>query len=198
MDRKTGECYGPRRRAFVPPQRDVRRRRPALHQSTVCPASNSLASRRGGPIRRRRAFIAFDLKTGKEVWSDNADIFGTWLSYSEKHDVVIEAGRVARDSLLDEPKGMRAYDAKTGRLMLVREDLHRPRHDSRRPPSCKIKALRPLDRQAQDAHRSDHLGVVACGMRAIDDCSGRRRCRCVLYSGAVMMPPATIRLFGAG
>ncbi|MCE9532928.1 MAG: malectin, partial [Planctomycetes bacterium] len=42
------------------------------------------------------------------------DVFGTWLSYSEKHDVLVEAGRVARDSLLDEPKGMRAFRAKTG------------------------------------------------------------------------------------
>jgi outer membrane protein assembly factor BamB len=77
--------------------------------------------------------IAFDLKTGKEIWSTSSPlvikkdkdkdkkekeedgIFGTWLSYSEKHDVLIEAGRVARDSLFDEPKGMRAYRASNGK-----------------------------------------------------------------------------------
>jgi outer membrane protein assembly factor BamB len=59
--------------------------------------------------------IAFDLKSGKEVWSSKAKIFGTWLSYSEKHDVLVEAGRVARDSLFDEPKSMRAYRAKDGK-----------------------------------------------------------------------------------
>jgi outer membrane protein assembly factor BamB len=58
--------------------------------------------------------IAFDLATGKEVWSDEKEVFGTWLSYSAKHDVLIEAGRVARDSLFDEPSGMRAYRAKDG------------------------------------------------------------------------------------
>ncbi len=61
--------------------------------------------------------IAFDLKTGKEIWSADTEVFGTWLSYSEKHDVLVEAGRVARDSLFDEPKGMRAYHAKDGKLM---------------------------------------------------------------------------------
>ncbi len=61
--------------------------------------------------------IAYDMQTGKELWSTETEIFGTWLSYSDKHDVLVEAGRVARDSLLDEPKGMRAYDAKAGKVM---------------------------------------------------------------------------------
>ncbi|MBI3824145.1 MAG: PQQ-binding-like beta-propeller repeat protein [Planctomycetes bacterium] len=61
--------------------------------------------------------IAFDLKTGKEVWSSSTEVFGTWLSYSEKHDVLVEAGRVARDSLFDEPKGMRAYRAGDGKAL---------------------------------------------------------------------------------
>jgi outer membrane protein assembly factor BamB len=59
--------------------------------------------------------VAFDLRTGKELWSTTTGVFGTWLSYSEKHDVLMEAGRVARDSLFDEPKGMRAYAAKDGK-----------------------------------------------------------------------------------
>jgi outer membrane protein assembly factor BamB len=57
--------------------------------------------------------VALDLKTGKVVWSAES-VFGTWLSYSEKHDVLVEAGRVTRDTLLDEPKGMRGYRAKDG------------------------------------------------------------------------------------
>lgn len=61
--------------------------------------------------------LAFDLKAGKQIWQSEDDVFGTWLSYSEKHDVLIEAGRVARDTLFDEPKGMRAFRAKTGVVM---------------------------------------------------------------------------------
>jgi hypothetical protein len=61
--------------------------------------------------------LAFDLATGKELWSAEDDVFGTWLSYSEKHDVLLEAGRVARDTLYDEPKGIRAYTGKTGKTL---------------------------------------------------------------------------------
>ncbi len=59
--------------------------------------------------------VAWDLATGKELWSDAVDTFGTWLSYSEKYDVLIEAGRMARDTLFDEPKGMRAYRGTDGK-----------------------------------------------------------------------------------
>jgi outer membrane protein assembly factor BamB len=59
--------------------------------------------------------VAWDLATGKELWSDATETFGTWLSYSEKYDVLVEAGRVARDTLNDEPKGMRAYRGKDGK-----------------------------------------------------------------------------------
>src|SRR5207247_2981258 len=51
------------------------------------------------------------------VWHTEADVFGTWLSYSAKHDMLIEAGRVARDSLLDEPRGMRAFRAGDGTVL---------------------------------------------------------------------------------
>jgi outer membrane protein assembly factor BamB len=61
--------------------------------------------------------LAFDLKTGAQLWQNEDDVFGTWLSYSEKFDVLVEAGRVARDTLLDEPKGMRAFRAKSGVVM---------------------------------------------------------------------------------
>ncbi len=61
--------------------------------------------------------LAVDLATGDGAWKSDDDVFGTWLSYSEKHDVLIEAGRVARDTLMDEPRGMRAYSGKTGSVL---------------------------------------------------------------------------------
>ncbi|HIO77970.1 TPA: hypothetical protein EYG59_05215 [Candidatus Poribacteria bacterium] len=45
---------------------------------------------------------ACDLKTGKTIWSNADGIFGTWLSYSLEHDVVIEATRPSGDSAEDE------------------------------------------------------------------------------------------------
>jgi len=58
--------------------------------------------------------VAFDLKDGSELWETEEDVFGTWLSYSEERDVLVEAGRVARDTLVDEAKGMRARRGSDG------------------------------------------------------------------------------------
>jgi outer membrane protein assembly factor BamB len=66
----------------------------------------------------------FDLPTGKELWTAEEDVFGTWLSYSAKHDVLVEAGRVARDTMKDEPSGMRAYRADSGKVL-----WHNTEHD---------------------------------------------------------------------
>jgi len=73
--------------------------------------------RRGVTPKSPPRLVVFDLKTGKELWNAETDIFGTWLSYSEKHDVLVEAGRVGADSLMDEPKGMRAYRASNGSVL---------------------------------------------------------------------------------
>src|SRR5206468_6302654 len=85
--------------------------------------------RRGEVPQSASRLRVFDLQTGKELWSTSGEpttasdgkeeegVFGTWLSYSAKHDVLVEAGRVARDSLPDEPKGMRAYRADTGKVL---------------------------------------------------------------------------------
>jgi outer membrane protein assembly factor BamB len=75
-----------------------------------------------GPAR----LSALDLRTGKEVWGATRDVFGTWLSYSEPFDVLVEAGRVARDTLSDEPRGMRAYKGSDGRVLWHRPDYVGP------------------------------------------------------------------------
>jgi outer membrane protein assembly factor BamB len=73
--------------------------------------------RRGEKPSQKPRLVAFDLATGKELWSTEWDVFGTWLSYSEPHDILVEAGRFARDTILDEPRGMRAYRAATGGVL---------------------------------------------------------------------------------
>ena len=70
---------------------------------------------------------AFDLQTGKELWStDTRSVPGRSSSYSAKHDVVVEAGRVARDTLFDEPKGMCAYRAKDGKELWLQKTYTGP------------------------------------------------------------------------
>jgi hypothetical protein len=69
------------------------------------------------PADAKSRLAAFELATGKPVWSNEAEIFGTWLSISEEHDMLVESGTGARDSLFDEAKGMRAYKAKDGSVL---------------------------------------------------------------------------------
>lgn len=61
--------------------------------------------------------LAFALESGARLWKSDKEVFGTWLSYSENHDVLVEAGRKARDTLLDEPKGMRAFNGADGQSL---------------------------------------------------------------------------------
>jgi len=77
-------------------------------------AEVDLLKRRGQKPKDKSRLTAFDLATGRVVWSTDQDVFGTWLSYSAKHDVLVESGRPGRDVLKDEPVGMRAYRAAEG------------------------------------------------------------------------------------
>jgi outer membrane protein assembly factor BamB len=77
----------------------------------------SRLKRRGENPTHQPRLIAFDLASGKELWSTQQDVFGTWLSYSAERDVLVEAGRVASDTISDEPKGMRAYLAGGGQVL---------------------------------------------------------------------------------
>src|SRR5581483_2341730 len=73
--------------------------------------------RRGQVPKNKPRLLALDLRTGKELWSTETDVFGTWLSYSAKHDLLIESGRPAGDTLWDEAKGMRCFVASTGKVL---------------------------------------------------------------------------------
>jgi len=76
----------------------------------------SYLKRHGYENTSKPVLYAFDIKTGKILWKTDKDVFGTWLGYSKKHKMVIEAHSAARDRPLDEPtKGLAAFDAKTGK-----------------------------------------------------------------------------------
>jgi hypothetical protein len=72
----------------------------------------------------RTRVSAWDLARGRKLWIEKG--FGTWLSYSEQYDVLVEAGLMARDTLWDEAKGMRGYRGKDGGVLWDRPDYFGP------------------------------------------------------------------------
>jgi outer membrane protein assembly factor BamB len=61
--------------------------------------------RRGVEPAEKPQIRAIDLDSGRNLWSYDRDVFGTWLSYSEQHDVLIQSGRPGGRSMLpDEPR----------------------------------------------------------------------------------------------
>ena len=99
-------CSGQRRRktasATTPPASAAAGSTPSTASPATSSPRSSTTARSSTPVPRSSAF---DLATGKELWHTDDDVFGTWLSYSDKHDVLVEAGRVARDTPLRRAEG---------------------------------------------------------------------------------------------
>ncbi len=78
----------------------------------------SFLKRRGQPVGDGGRLLALDLRTGEPVWNATKGVFGTWLGYSEEHDVLIQAGSSGRDRSPDEPgQGLAAYRGSTGEVL---------------------------------------------------------------------------------
>jgi outer membrane protein assembly factor BamB len=58
--------------------------------------------RRGHVPRDQPELLALDVRTGRERWSRAEGAFGTWLSVSAKHGLLLQSGRASRDALKDE------------------------------------------------------------------------------------------------
>jgi outer membrane protein assembly factor BamB len=78
----------------------------------------SMMRRRGEMPHGKKKLIALDLKTGKEAWSTEKMVFGTWLGYSTEHDLLLQAGSRSRDRLFDEEGNrMAVLGASDGRVL---------------------------------------------------------------------------------
>lgn len=79
--------------------------------------------RRGRPVEETPTVTALDIRTGAVRWSTSENVFGTFLSYSEEHDVLLQAGSAASDRASDEVgRGMIAYRAAKGDVLWERDD----------------------------------------------------------------------------
>ena len=87
----------------------------------VPPGQVDALSRRGitaSDIGAPWELFAFDVRTSEVIWSTTADIFGTWLGYSEEYGVLIQSGRQSRDMVSGEPTGrIIAYNGSDGSVL---------------------------------------------------------------------------------
>ncbi len=72
--------------------------------------------RRGVVTKFKPKLLALDAQTGAELWSTEENVFGTFLSYSVEHDVLLQAGAPYRDRAKDEAqRGLIAYRGRDGK-----------------------------------------------------------------------------------
>ncbi|MFB3789219.1 MAG: PQQ-binding-like beta-propeller repeat protein [bacterium] len=74
-----------------------------------------LLKRRGQRFYGTPRLLAFDIPTGRLLWSMSQDVFGTWLGYAGEYDILLQAGRPSRDMTAGEiSEGMAAFRGTTG------------------------------------------------------------------------------------
>lgn len=77
--------------------------------------AEDLLKRRGQDLPKDYRIVALDARTGKVIWEETREVFGTWLGYSEEHDLLLQAGAKASDRLSSEVgEGMAVYAGATG------------------------------------------------------------------------------------
>jgi len=86
-------------------------------------------ARRAEPVPEAYRLLALDLRTGDTRWTTKENVFGTWLSYSEEHGVLLQATRPSGDMVRGEDgKRMIAYQAADGTVLwdVVRDYFNPP------------------------------------------------------------------------
>ncbi|MDZ7617838.1 MAG: malectin domain-containing carbohydrate-binding protein, partial [Patescibacteria group bacterium] len=79
--------------------------------------------RRGRQLPGYR-LVAMDAASGQIVWERTDATFGSWLGYSEPHDILLQAGAAASDRSPDEVgKGMATYRGADGTPLWEKPDL---------------------------------------------------------------------------
>jgi len=82
--------------------------------------------RRGLDFEKEHTLYALDARTGEPLWKTDENIFGTWLSYSVEHDILLQAGSQSRDRARDEvDKGMIAYRGSNGEVLWKSDDSYK-------------------------------------------------------------------------
>lgn len=90
----------------------------------LSPPKENYLLRRGLLPPKTSSLLALDIRNGQVKWQETKDIFGTFLGYSDKHDVLVQAGSSFRDRARDEVGiGVATYRGKDGKMLW--KDLER-------------------------------------------------------------------------
>jgi len=75
-------------------------------------------TRRGERPEQSSRIMALDARTGRELWMNDSQVFGTYLSFSVAHDILLESGsRDTRRPFSDEPDRCFARNATSGQIL---------------------------------------------------------------------------------
>lgn len=78
-------------------------------------SAEAKAKRAGKDVAADYRIVAFDLRSGRALWENTKEVFGSWLGYSKERDLLLQAGASATDRLKDEAtQGMAVLRAKDG------------------------------------------------------------------------------------
>ncbi len=81
--------------------------------------------RRGIEPETSPRLLALDLQTGEVRWETDQNVFGSFLSYSEAHGILLQATRPSRDTVEgEEGKRMIAYRGQDGQLLWDKETAY--------------------------------------------------------------------------
>jgi len=70
---------------------------------------------RGKTPQAKATLMALDARSGTPLWQTTKSVFGTWLGYSEEHDILLQSGRHSADMIAGEPtERMIAYRGADG------------------------------------------------------------------------------------
>jgi hypothetical protein len=74
--------------------------------------------RRGLKIPSDYRLFSVDANTGKVIWCDSSNVFGSWLGYSKEYDLLLQSTRPSRDMIKGERgERMSVFHAFTGELI---------------------------------------------------------------------------------
>ncbi|MEA3364226.1 MAG: PQQ-binding-like beta-propeller repeat protein, partial [Candidatus Hydrogenedentes bacterium] len=86
------------------------------------PGIENRLRRRGIKPEAYARLSAIDVRTADLEWQTDKDVFGSFLSYSEEHDILIQSTRPSRDTVVDEEgRRMIAYRGSTGDVLWDKE-----------------------------------------------------------------------------